>query len=351
MRVLTSLIIGSLFLVILSGCPIWIEEGENICREDENCYCDEWGCYTRACIEHEDCAIGYYCDHESRSCERSKTCDYSEECDYGFYCDWRHTCVPDPNVGKSCETNEDCGLSGYCHPTTKECVGTGRCRTDEDCKEYGEGLICDDRGVCVLDLGPCPDGHCGCSNDSECQNGMLCINNLCRYLDEVCIFDFQCGDNETCINNECHRYCTVDEDCPTGEECKDGICLKDEDGKGECIYNQDCGVDMFCVNSTCHKGCEKDSDCAQGEYCLSGICRADTRPKKECREDTDCSGDRICVDGFCRMPCAVNSNCSTEGEFNVCGSEGYCIRADEENPECIRKEDCDSKLCIDGHCG
>lgn len=334
----------------LTGCPIWGDSSSKECQWGE-CYCDDWGCYSQYCYAHEDCAIGYYCDYEEWICRRSDTCSYTEECSSGYYCDWRHTCVPDPNIGKSCETNEDCGLSGYCHPSTGQCVGTGRCRRDEDCEEYGNGLICDDRGVCILDPGPCPDGHCGCKEDRECRDGMLCINSLCRSIEEVCLFDFHCDSGETCINNECLKYCTRDEDCPVGYQCEEnGVCMIDEDGRGECVYNRDCGVNRFCVNSTCHDGCESDSNCKNGEYCKSGICRADTRRSVRCDNDNPCSGDRVCVSGICRMPCRVDANCATEGEFSKCGNDGYCINPIEENPQCIRKEDCSSRICQNGKC-
>jgi hypothetical protein len=167
-KALLSIVSVILLTVPLAGCPIWWEEYnvENTCYDPG---CDSY------CFDNSDCLRGYYCDDYSR-CHESGTCDTSSDCSSGYACDnFRDTCVP----ADHCYDDYDCyGYAGYCDESSNICIPTDYCWYDEDCEAFGDSFICSDRGVCEPDEGPCPDGHCGCSGDSDCAGGWLCEEGL-----------------------------------------------------------------------------------------------------------------------------------------------------------------------------
>lgn len=320
-------LVGALGLaVVLSGCPIWIET-ESVDGPD----CD-WGC-SAGCTSDLDCGDGYLCNVNG-------------------------ACVPVPVGPTICESDEDCE-GGYCDipegSTAGLCVDTGVCVDPEDCWPYGPGLTCDDRGICVPDEGPCPDGECGCVDDSECAEGDLCISSRCTDLATICLFDLECGEG-ACVDNKCHARCLggeLETICPIGQTCTSGLCLDLEVGLDECVFDEDCGPEggFRCINATCHPTCTDTETCGEAEACVSGVCRADANPVRECTIDgAECEDGMGCVRGKCRMPCAAPVNCSDQGEMTECVA-GFCISVVELDPACVRADDCaDGASCHDGQC-
>ena len=272
--------------LVLSGCPIWIETDR---VEVEEC---DWGC-DAACYANIDCPDGYICNASG-------------------------ACVPEPDLPDTCIDDTAC-LDGYCNNPDDGpsglCVDTGICTSPDDCIFFGPGLTCDERGICVPDEGPCPDGECGCVDDTECADTQLCIESRCRNLSTICVFDFECGDGG-CINNECHARCTtVDDECPIGQGCTDYFCQDLEIGIDACVFDEDCGESGFrCINATCHSECVDVEECGDAEGCMSGVCRADANPIHECTDEgTECSEDMSCIRGACRMPCVAPSTARSRG--------------------------------------
>lgn len=333
-------------VMVLSGCPIFFDSDD--AEPVPDC---GWGCADE-CTVNSDCPEGYWCN--DGSCDATWFCDWDSSCPPDYTCDERDTCVPDPDGEPdpvSCDEDADCE-AGYCGDDGF-CVDSGTCEGDEDCSTFGPGLMCDDRGVCVVDEGPCPDGQCGCTSDDECVDGNLCINSRCTDLSTICVFDFECGDG-ACIDNDCHASCAAaDATCPVGQGCVDDICQDLTAGADGCVFNEDCGDTGFrCVNATCHPTCTDHEQCGDGETCRSGVCRADSDPVRTCTAGgDDCAEGMICLRGICRMPCANDINC-VDDTMTTCGPDGFCL-FDEElaPPECQRASDCgDDGLCLNGSC-
>jgi hypothetical protein len=236
-------------------------------------------------------------------------------------------------------------------------VRTGLCTTDDDCLGYGESFVCDERGVCVPDRGPCPDGSCGCADDGECEGvgpdgaDWLCEESRCHDPATLCVYDYQCEPGAVCLNSLCRVDCSLGALCPAGQVCDAGVCIDDADGGGLCTYSSDCTVaGQLCVNGYCIVACATGGECAAFEGCQSNLCLPEVERVVDCTA-ADCSGDDVCVDGVCRMPCVVGANCATEAPFLRC-SGGFC-RTDSEIAtagQCTRQVDCGAGACFDGLC-
>jgi len=340
------ILVGALVTLALAGagCPIWIDEhgdgGLPVCIEG-----------TCTCWEHSDCYPGYACI--SGSCVPTGNCFYTP-CPTGYICDTWGTCIPEETV--TCTDDADCAV-GYCDPASSTCVRTGLCTTDDNCRGYGESFVCDDRGVCVPDRGPCPDGSCGCLNDSECEGvgpdgaDWLCEESLCHDPVMLCVYDYQCEPGAVCLNALCRVDCSGGASCPAGQVCDAGVCIDDVDGGGLCTYSSDCTVaGQLCVNGYCIVACSTGGECAAFEGCQSNLCLPEVERVVDCTA-ADCSGGLSCVDAVCRMPCAADINCAGSAPFVHCAGS-YC-RTDSEiatTGQCARQVDCGAGACLDGLC-
>lgn len=246
-----------------TGCPIWLEgeHGGGMCVGE---FCP--------CGSHTDCDPGYYCDPGYGECLRATPCP----CPDGFTCDWRSTCVPTEVV--SCDEDSDC-TGGYCDLDSGVCVSTGSCRPgiEGDCDPYGESFVCDDRGVCVPDRGPCPTGECGCTSDSQCSGGWLCRSGRCRDPAEICSVTSECPGGTACVDSFCHVVGCPGVECPATQVCNAGTCEDDPDGGGQCVYSTECSANQLCVNGYCVQACTDSVSCRPFESCLSGLCLPEMR--------------------------------------------------------------------------
>jgi len=335
-------LLGILPLVLLlSGCPIWIDS-ESVEVSGCGSTCCDGDCVDECRLDTE-CPPGYYC--ESGRCGATWYCDWDGSCPDGYVCDDRDTCIPEQPV--PCDDNEDC-VDGFCEiPDGADsgiCERTWACDAETMCPP---GYLCDDRGVCIPDEGPCPTGECGCVDDGECEGEQLCIASRCTDPATICIYDFECAG--VCLNNECHATCT--DTCPVGQGCDEGICADLTVGLDDCVYDEDCGDAHACINATCHATCEAATECGEGETCAANVCRADVSPlERECSETNTCTEGMSCVRGVCRMPCVAPINCADEGDMTEC-SEGFCRFLSEIEPTCVRATDCgDDGFCLDGKC-
>jgi hypothetical protein len=68
--------------------------------------------------------------------------------------------------------------------------------------------------------------------------------------------------------------CETTNDCPVGNWCSNGTCIKD------CTADTDCPDGKFCDKPTglCQLGCRSNSDCAAGNECARNQCRPATSP-------------------------------------------------------------------------
>jgi hypothetical protein len=342
-RALRSLTAAVVMVGLLgTGCPIWLDEGESggpwVCMY-EGCPC-EW---STGCGSGLACIRGY--------CEPVGNC-YFEACPDGYVCDESWNCVPRETL--ACEEDADCPPAYYCDDERDQCVRTGLCRTDADCAVFGASFVCDERGSCVPDRGPCPDGHCGCANDDECRRvgpggtDWWCESGSCRDPGTLCIYDHECPTGTACLNSFCRVDCSGGAACPTGQTCQGGVCLDAAAGGGECTWSSDCGGGELCVNAFCVTACTTSTACGAFESCVSGMCLPDV-PRLAACVPTDCTGDDVCEAGTCREPCVVAANCADNAPFTACFA-GYCRTPHETSGNCIRTGDCGSGRCLDGVC-
>ena len=112
--------------------------------------------------------------------------------------------------------------------------------------------------------------------------------------------------------------CNANKPCPTGYQCKNGICVKRErcSDENRCCPGQICVVGL-CINEI--DECFSDQPCPkQGQVCQwnldggmtdggvpsSGVCHFPT-----CTQDSDCSGGASCFNGYCRFPGVCGGGC------------------------------------------
>jgi hypothetical protein len=338
--VVLPIVLGMLALAG-SGCPIWIDEhhggGDAVCI---GTFCD--------CTSHADCDPGFACI--GGTCTPTGNCYYTP-CADGYVCDTFGTCVPEETV--SCTEDVDCEL-GYCDLASGTCVHTGVCAVDDDCVGYGDSFICDDRGVCTPDRGPCPDGSCGCANDGECTGvgpggaDWLCEAARCVDPAAMCVYDHQCPAGAACVNSFCRVDCSAGASCPSGQVCDGRVCVDDAAGGGLCTYSSECAGGL-CVNGYCLLACSVSTECGAFETCQSSMCLPEVNRTADCTA-ADCAGGLSCVDGVCRMPCAAEVNCAGSDPFLYCW-EGFCRTENEIANQCDRQLDCLPGLsCVDGAC-
>jgi len=68
--------------------------------------------------------------------------------------------------------------------------------------------------------------------------------------------------------------CETKNDCPVGNLCSNGACIK------ACTADTDCPNGKFCDQPTglCQMGCRSSSDCVNGDECVKNQCRPTTSP-------------------------------------------------------------------------
>jgi len=131
----------------------------------------------------------------------------------------------------------------------------------------------------------------------------------------ACSVDVPTGDDRGALGSG--LSCSVDADCPQGEECEDAVC-KLHDGSDDDSANDDstddngvggdgAGGDGAGGDDGLGAACTLDTDCAGGLECEHGACQphgGDTSSSASgggtCSTDADCGGGLECEDGACK---------------------------------------------------
>jgi hypothetical protein len=84
--------------------------------------------------------------------------------------------------------------------------------------------------------------------------------------------------------------CETTNDCPVGDLCRSGACVK------PCTADTDCLHGEFCDRSTslCATGCRTSADCANGDVCVQNQCWAMTSPVSSADGGQDYGGASAC---------------------------------------------------------
>ncbi|MDY0060327.1 MAG: hypothetical protein RBU45_10985 [Myxococcota bacterium] len=279
--------------------------------------------------------------------------------------------------GKECTLDADCGDTDlyWCNPIgmlnedNTEILGTCEEILPADGPKYGDE--CNDDTLDEIPDVDCAQGLClggtcagGCETKEDCGDGYTCYDvNVC--IDEDC--------DETLPVGFCIEWpgsaedCTLDTDCPDGENCSLYTYDTDEmtvsfkcttnveDGVG---YGESCGgpSDIECYNGYCFG--------AEGE---PGFC------SMPCTENTDCGAGFLCIDmlltddsdltaSFCYQiegsmdPCGSDEHFTCEAEGEICytlpdGEEVDYLCVAGEGAEAAAGEECESQdVCLTGLC-
>jgi hypothetical protein len=90
----------------------------------------------------------------------------------------------------------------------------------------------------------------------------------------VCFANDDCEDG-LCVNSQCQSRCDADDECREGEACLLGLCRANEAGRWECIGAGDCPAGDDCVGGSCLRRCLADVHCLEcddGPICTLGYC-------------------------------------------------------------------------------
>lgn len=269
------------------------------CVKDEDCPDLQAQCWYYGCIKGT-CKLtkrepNTPCQGETKQCHKN-ICNEKGECisiplEDGSNCEDGNLCTDTKCEGGKCvvvQNNCECLVDKDCQQFEDEdlCNGTLWCK-DNKCEinpatvvkceastEPCKNSLCDTKtGKCILkslsDGTPCNDGD-PCTKDDKCVGG------VCIGMKGECCEDKDCGEGHKCMNQKCckpncQEKCggasdgcggTCNNDCPSGMECKNGVCVSATPscGNGKCEGNEFfCTCPSDCI-STCGDGC-----CAETE--------------------------------------------------------------------------------------
>ena len=259
----------------------------------------------------------------------------------------------------------DLGGDAFC--LNKQCaLGEGDCDSDAEC---ASGLVCsNDVGanydfrdivdVCEIpdvplpgDLGGdafCANEQCGtgegdCDSDAECEDGLVCTNDIgadygFRDVVDVCEVDptpalTDLGGDAFCLGKECG---IGEGDCDSNSDCMSGLICVSDVGRNYGFRSivdvcempstpepDDLGGNAFCAGQLCGEGqgdCDSDAECQTGLVCATDVgidygfreivdvCEAPI----ETPEPTALGGDSFCLGSQCGVgegDCDSNSDC------------------------------------------
>lgn len=266
-----------------------------------------------------------------------------------------------------------------------------KCRTDDECAHYKQGLRCEEKtGHCIIAQGCTDDTNCRACDPSQpagCPDlfkDWYCDPNFgkeCRCVPE---------NNGTGFPGVCRRVKGVCEECTSDAECGNGPVF---DTQGVCVALQgdpngqlpDGGTRKYCFQKgivcgcgmkpdpstgacvpqlgSCNDiGCEEDSDCPFGSVCNTTRCLCEPRcvwnfatqelNPPGCPPGKSCWVDPANLDpnspffgaGRCKPPCTDNVQCSIDDPRLVCKAEevagGTSLNRCRPDGECMDDLEC-----------
>jgi hypothetical protein len=195
-----------------------------------------------------------------------------------------------------------------------------------------------------------------CQDDEDCPTGQKCRSGLCEPV-TACDCNYDCGDRSSGMicnrgSHECEPgtapadQCSDNCDCYANETCSGGECVPTGGDGVECHSDDDCAADKKCLDNYCvPKNCTTREDC-EHQLCL--ICKDGecTTPPAVCQGDQDCCVGYHCNFGTCAedaQGCQSDADC-TDPDLPRCVDE-ECM------PECVSDVDCEGgKICIENKC-
>lgn len=217
---------------------------------------------------------------------------------------------PAVDAGPSCASNDDCAGGEVCDTSTGKC---GPCKSSGQCKPHQlcEAPARNQPLACTYAPGYGDD----CKVNNDCPAGDLCRQGLCLASSQV---------------TTCPSY-----QCPAGQRCnRTNLVCEENSG---CFTDADCDATQLCNQAThvCDLRCtaeNADQICAAGQKCVSGRCA-------QCGQDSDCPGG---------LQCDVTAGTCTNG--NTCYTDRDCAvplvcnpatsQCTQTPPPCVSDEQC-----------
>jgi hypothetical protein len=208
-----------------------------------------------------------------------------------------------------------------------------------------------DAGRCMTDAS-CPSGHCvggvccavACNSPAACEKleGATCVGGTtCNYLKAA--DDTVCEDGNACTNNVCFNGACVfksNKDCNDNDQCTTDTCTP---STGACAHAPldvpvACDDGNPCTNDTCSPaaGCQHSDNnaatCSDNNACTDDVCAAGvcvSTPKNCTTLNNDCNVG-VCVNGACQAQPANTDGACDEGlvacdATGKCNSAGQCV--------------------------
>lgn len=131
----------------------------------------------------------------------------------------------------------------------------------------GDG-ICSENENYIKCPGDCKLKTCG---DDRCQSELGETTTSCPYDCSATCGNGWCDGLEPFLGNcrqDCGSRCGTSADCNSGSMCIAGACIPDS----LCQKQSDCISQARCVAGVCRPTCQTDGECPQGEECKQGVC-------------------------------------------------------------------------------
>lgn len=184
---------------------------------------------------------------------------------------------------------------------------------------------------CSVDITGAP-----CSTNENCPNGQRCENGRCvrGTAGDVSLIDVLPSTDTLSDTSELADKIDdiSDSGVPDSEEITD-ISYK------KCKTDEECQSDVgkfICINNVCIPGeCRKNEDCKVAGF---PTCDSSHFCTSKCDSQTECGNGYVCCDDICKVgTCCMDEDCG----LNMKCINNICAK------ECEKDEDCESKKCCD----
>ncbi len=347
-----------------SHCPVKCQSPCD-CKPGQDCIkgtCTSVKPPVYCCNDPQHCPAGAQCKDKigalSKCPQKPRMCQSPCDCIQGEAC-LNHVCVKSSQPVYCCN-KANCPAGKAClDKNNRKAVCPRPCKQICDCEQgercvqgfctmrYGKGYCCDKPG--------CPSGfYCfdknnhyrrcplkTCKNACDCPQGLDCRNNVCIPVNPpiYCCDKSNCPSNQICITRKgkwgtcnggkpmCKSLC----DCPTGQDCYKGQCVR--------VYPP-----VYCCT---------DSHCPPGQTCYDKNYKVSTCPGKQCTSPCDCFQGYNCIRGRCvrasiKSYCCEHPSCPAGAVCeHINGKLGVCPGKKCQSPcDCNQGEDCRGGACI-----
>lgn len=189
----------------------------------------------------------YWCNADSQCTVYEKCKDYHcQRCQAGEclnrgslnpcwndnQCLLAETCVTGLCQTKQCKTDNQCGYTEVCSPTTQTCVDCTSSMVSGASNAYDPSYY----GSSTTSCKGTGSGY-WCYSDSQCPMNEVCDNSYCRSTGPPVPFQ-----------------CTTDAQCGLNQRCNAGLCAAVQSQRFSCVMDADCAYNQVCQSAVCVSG-------------------------------------------------------------------------------------------------